>query len=85
VNVTAAELWKIFDEECRKLMISALLFGDCDGFGRLRPEDQRGKTPEDLTVWENVLKRIVVRKKTRFDIEFEIDPATGEPKIIRQP
>jgi hypothetical protein len=69
--MTAAELWKIFDEECRELGISGLLFGDADVLGRLRSLEERGKCPEDLTVWENVLKRL--EPKSRFD------PTTGEP------
>jgi hypothetical protein len=64
VSISAAELWKIFDEECRKEGICGLLFGDTDALGRLRPVEQCGKCPEDLTLWENVLKRVDVRLKS---------------------
>jgi hypothetical protein len=75
VPLTAAELWKIFDDECRKQHTVALCFGT--GITGQMVDD--GQPPEDLTVWENVLKRVDVRLKSRFAVEVVIDPATGEP------
>jgi hypothetical protein len=56
--MTGAELWKLFDEECAARGFSALLFGDYDSRGRLLPEDQRRRIPEDLTLWNNIAERI---------------------------
>ena len=70
--MTALELWKIFDEECGKLGYVALTFGKgITGHGHEGP-------PGDLTVWENVLKRIEP-PKSRFAVDIVIDPTTGEP------
>lgn len=74
--MNAAELWKIFDEECRKMGLAALLFGDS---GWPSKQTRPSGPPEDLTLWENILKRVDVRLKSRFSVEIMIDPATGEP------
>ena len=75
VSISAAELWKIFDEETAKLGITGLTFR-ADWYGH--PRKDQGP-PEDLTLWENVLKRVDVRLKSRFSVDVVIDPATGEP------
>jgi hypothetical protein len=55
--MTAAELWKIFDEECGKMSIVALTFGDGIS-GHINKNLRREGPPEDLTLWQRVLDRI---------------------------
>lgn len=54
-TITPEQLWRLFDEECEKLHITGLLFGD--GLGRGVPASVH-EVPKTLTVWENICKRL---------------------------
>ena len=72
--MTAKELWTVFDEETKKLGIVGLYFRE-NWQGHPTPPGP----PEDLTLWENVLKRVDAKPKSRFAVDIVIDPETGEP------
>ena len=73
--MTGKELWKIFDEECRKHGTEALLFGD-GGWpsGRKRS----GGPPEDLTLWNTVAARL-----ERLTIEAIVEVMKKQQKGLR--
>ena len=76
--MTGKDLWAMFDEECRKQHTIALLFGDYDGAGNLRPEETRGKCPEDLTLWNAIAARL-----DRNTIEIVVDSLKKQQKGLR--
>ena len=56
--MTGKELWTIFDEECRKNGIEALLFGDGGPGSIWQSSLKRQGPPEDLVLWDTIAKRI---------------------------